>query len=170
MMKTNVVAFRNGDSDKNNVTKKKNDHQHNDHLLPQVLDEVKQQQQQQQKQKHADSIKVVPYSMKSFRVTQQRRTLNTKQRLERIYKYGALVETTPGKWIHLVGTERARKAILRGTAKKVQCHHCQTYHLVHRAAQALYCKKCKHLTSPTVTVVDVDVDVNVVATDGVVRK
>ena len=68
------------------------------------------------------------------------------KRLEKIYRYGALVEAKPGKFIRLVGSERAWKAILHGTAKKVRCDCCRNQHLVHRSARVLYCRGCKHLT------------------------
>ena len=150
-MKKTIVSFQ-GNSNKNNVINKKNDHQHNNNNLPQalLLNEVKSSSEQyQQQQKAADLFKIViPFSRKA-RVAQRRKLYNKQKRLESVYKHGALVETKQGKFIHLVGTERAKKAILAGKAKKVQCHTCQTYHLVHNNAQTLYCKKCKHLTSLT---------------------
>ena len=68
------------------------------------------------------------------------------KRLEKIYRYGALIEAKPGKFIRLIGSERARQAILRGTAKRVQCDCCRNHNLVHRSARVLYCRGCKHLT------------------------
>ena len=123
-MKKTVVSFQ-VDSNKNDAAKK-NDHQRTD--LPQAL--LNKETSSLEQSQKADLVRVVvPFSRKVLRVNQQRRKLCNKQkRLESIYKHGALVETKQGKFIQLVGTERARKAILRGKAKKVQCHNCQTYH------------------------------------------
>ena len=67
-------------------------------------------------------------------------------RMEALMKYGGLVEARPGKFVRMVGTERARKAIARGKAKVVKCQVCENSFQVHRRARVLYCKGCQHFS------------------------
>ena len=67
-------------------------------------------------------------------------------RMEALMRYGGLVEARPGKFVRMVGTERARKAISRGKAKVVKCQACENSFQIHRRARVLYCKGCQHFT------------------------
>lgn len=68
---------------------------------------------------------------------------------EALLKYGGLVQVIPGKFVRMVGTDTAAKAVCSGKAKLVKCTVCQKLFQVNYKAKVLFCRNCQHFTPLT---------------------